>query len=61
MHRRAVGQHGAGRIDRIPGVGGQGDVARVQQDEADVGDALLGAEQRDDLLAGVQLDAEARA
>ena len=59
-HRLAAGQHGAGDVDGVAGVGGQSDVARVEEGEADVGDALLGAQQRDDLGGRVELHAEAR-
>ena len=60
VHGGAVGQQRAGDVHRVPGVGGQGHVARVEQHLADVRDALLGAEQRDDLVGRVERDAEAR-
>ena len=42
------------RVDRITRIGRQAEVALVQQREADVGDALFGAEQRHDLAVLVE-------
>ena len=54
-----AGQHRASGVDRVAGVGGQGDVARVEEGEAEVVDALLGPDRGDDLVDRVDLDSEA--
>ena len=49
----------AARVHRIAGVGGQRDVARVQEGQVEVEDALLGPQGGDDLALLVDLDVEA--
>ena len=46
-------------VDRVAGVGGEGHVAGVEEGEAEVVDALLGADRRDHLRLGIDLDPEA--
>ncbi len=55
---RPVEQRPAG-VDRVAGVGGERDVARVEEGVAEVVDALLGADRRDHLARRVDLDPEA--
>ena len=57
--RLGAGQERAAGVDRVAGIRGEGDVARVEEGEAEVVDALLGADRRDHLGLGVDLDAEA--
>ena len=57
--RRRAGEDRAAGVDRVAGVGGEGDVAGVEEGEAEVVDALLGADRRDHLGLGVDLDPEA--
>ena len=57
---RAREQRPAG-IDGIAGVRDKRDVARVEEGEAQVVEALLGADRRNDLCVRVDLDAEAAA
>jgi hypothetical protein len=54
-----AGEHRAAGVDRVAGIGGQGDVARVEECEAEVVDALLRPDRRNHLADGVDLDAEA--
>ena len=54
-----AGQHGPGGVDRVAGVGCERHVAGVEEGEAEVVDALLGADRGDHLVHGVDLDAEA--
>ena len=59
QHRLGAREQRAAGVDGVAGVGGEGDVARVEEGEAEVVDALLGADRRDHLGLGVDLDAEA--
>ena len=52
------GEHGAHTVDGVGRVGDQGDIARVQEAERGVADALFGADQRQDFGIRVQLDVE---
>ena len=56
-----AGQDRAAGVDRVAGVGGERDAAGVEEGEAEVVDALLGADRRDHLGLGVDLDPEALA
>ena len=58
-HRLGAGEQRPAGVDRIAGVGGERDVARIEEGEAEVVDALLGADRRDHLGLGVDLDPEA--
>ena len=57
--RLGAGEDRAARVDGIAGIRCERDVAGVEEREAEVVDALLGADRRDDLGLGVDLDAEA--
>ena len=46
-------------VDRVGGVGDQGDVAWVQEAESRVADTLFGADERQHLGVRVQLDVKA--
>jgi hypothetical protein len=50
---------GPAGVDGVAGVGGQRVVARVQEGEVEIEDRLLGADRRDDLAVGVEVDVEA--
>ena len=54
--RAGSGQQRATRVWGVPGVGRQRDVARVEEGEAEVVDALLGADRRNHLRVRVDLD-----
>ena len=55
-----AGDHRAVDVDRVAGVGHQHRVARVENGEAEVRDALLGADGDDGLGVGVEIDVVAR-
>ena len=57
--RLRPGEHRPAGVDGVAGVGGERDVAGVEEGEAEVVDALLGADRRDHLALGVDLDPEA--
>src|SRR3954452_16796648 len=57
--RLGAGQDRPPRVDGVARVGGERDVARVEEGEAEVVDALLRPDRGNDLRDGVDLDAEA--
>ena len=57
--RRAAREHRADRVDRVGGIGHERDVAGVDEAEGGVGDALLRADQRHNLVGGIERDLEA--
>ena len=58
-HGVGAGQQRAAGVDGVAGVGAQRAVARVEEGEVEVEDALLGADRRHDLGLRVELDVEA--
>ncbi len=54
------GDDGAVDMDGVAGVGHQHGVARVEDGEAEVGDAFLGADGDDGLGVGIEVDGVAR-
>ena len=57
--RLGAGKQGAAGVDGVAGVRGERDVAGIEEGEAEVVDALLGADRRDHLGLRIELDAEA--
>ena len=55
----ATGELGAGLVDGVARVGHEGHVAGVQDGEGEVRQPFLGADQRQDLAVGVEVDAVA--
>ena len=55
----AVGHDGARRVGRVPRVGGEHHLPRVDEGEGRVADAVLGAQRRQDLPLRVELHSEA--
>ena len=58
-HRVGAGHQRPARVDGIPRIGAQRGIARIEEREVQVEDALLGADRRHDLRVGVELDVEA--
>ena len=55
-----AGDDGAVDVDGVAGVGDEHGVARVEDGEAEVGDALFGADGDDGFGVGVEVDVVAR-
>ena len=57
--RLAAGEHRADLVDRVRGVRHERDVARIDEAERDVADALLRADERQHFLRRIEVNAEA--
>ena len=59
QHRVGAGHQRPARVDGVPRIGAQRGVARVEEREVEVEDALLRADRRHDLGVRIELDVEA--
>src|SRR5207244_4645186 len=59
QHRLGSGEPRTARVHGVAGVRRQGEVAAVEEGEADVEDRLLGANRRHDLALGIEAHVEA--
>ena len=58
QHCFGAGENRATGVNRVTGIGSQGDVTRIEEGETEVVDAFLGADRRNHFVLGIDLDPE---